>query len=88
MKLAPELVREVMSKNQSQPEEMIRKLRGLKSISQHYAPSPLSSPLEFQRYYDFVERTKGKEEADRLKKEQIQQLGINQMKSQMIPSVR
>ena len=66
---------------------MIRKMRGLKSISQHYAPSPISSPMEFQRYYDFISKTQGPLEAERLKKEQIRQIGINQMKSSMIPNV-
>jgi len=84
VRLLPELTQRAMKSGDY--EDMSKKFRALKGNSYQTMPSLEDTPMEFQRYYQFLERTQGKEAADARLENYVRQRMVNQVKSSMVPS--
>jgi hypothetical protein len=84
-RLAPELVRKAAAKSGGSVESFRKSLSSLKGNSYQTMPSPKESPEEFKKYYDFLVRTQGVDEANARVKDYVMQTQVNKAKSRLIP---
>ncbi len=83
--MAGGLVRKAAAKSGGSVEEFRKSLSSLKGNSYQTMPSPETSPEAFQKFYSFLVRTQGSDEANKRVKDYIFQTQINKTKSSMIP---
>jgi len=83
--LLPKVAQNILSKNKNDPEATIRSLESLKQNSYATFPSPEDSPLEFGKYLQYLDKTKGVEERNRMLMDYLKQEEVNKIKAKMIP---
>jgi hypothetical protein len=87
MGLVPSLLKRAMEQSGGNPEELKKKLAGLKGMSYNTMPNMNTQPQEFQDYYKYLVDTQGQEEADTRMADFLRQSASNKMKSSMFPSL-
>lgn len=81
----PKLLEKFQERVKTQPEKALKFLHGLKNNSFQTFPSPETMPIEFIKYYQFLEKTQGATEAKERVTDFIKQSELNKLKSAMIP---
>lgn len=86
--LGMKAINKIIANNQEDPMRLISKLHGLKSMPITWAPSLKQNPMEFMNYLNFVEKSQGKEAAQKLMNDYAMQRSMNEAKSKMVPNIR
>lgn len=85
VRMIPELVTNIMERYRSQPDVMMSKLKALKENQYNVMPSLESMPMQFFRYMQYVQRTKGEEAAQDMMRDYMTHKIVNQVKSAVAP---
>ena len=85
--LAERMIQKGIEKAGGDYEKLSSSMRSASQNSYRTMPSLKDSPLSFQRYYNFLVETQGREEADRRMEEFLRQQMLNEVKSGMIPRI-
>ena len=85
--LAERMIQKKIEKAGGDYEKLSSSMRSASQNSYRTMPSLKDSPLSFQRYYNFLVETQGREEADRRMEEFLRQQMLNEVKSGMIPRI-
>jgi len=80
------LVKGIIQKSGGNAEDRQRRLKGLKANSYQTMPSMEGMPLQFAKYYQYLQKTIGPEAAKARLQDYMKQNGINRAKSAMIPT--
>ena len=84
-KMLPELINKMRDRANGNYEEFQQSLQGLKGNSYQTMPSPEREPRQFNQYYQHLIKTKGFQEANKIRADYMRQNAINRMKSSMVP---
>lgn len=83
--MLPKLLDKFQEKLAENPEKGLKFLQGLKSNSYQTMPNMESMPLEFSRYWQYLQKVQGTEKASQTLQNYIQQNAINHAKGSMVP---
>lgn len=83
--MLPGLVSNAIRKSGGNVEKMRKAFVSLAGNSYQTMSNIEQSPMTFQRYYNFLRRTQGAEQADERMQDFVRQSMINQMKSSLVP---
>jgi hypothetical protein len=85
VEMIPGLVNNIVDKYQNNPDVMMSKLKALKENSYETMPSPENMPLQFSRYYQYLQRAYGTDVANDRYTDYMMHSKINSVKNSVIP---
>lgn len=83
--LGKQLVGETFEKYKDEPYKLKSELSKLKRNNFQTVPSPERNPILFKKYYDYMVRLNGEDEARKKLSEYFSQRALNQVKSRLVP---
>lgn len=85
--MLPQLLRKAIEDSKGSPYKLKMELRSLKQNNYQTMPNPETLPDSFAKYYSFLAKTQGAEEASKRLADYLLQNQVNRQKSEMIPTL-
>lgn len=83
----PDLIQKAVTTAGDNPEKLKKELEKIRSNSYPTMPNPETMPLSFVKYYSYLQKSKGDEEAAKVLTDYVTRNTINKAKSSMVPSL-